>query len=75
MPIRFACFIGFLLITMSSCYKAKQTTLNVQVRANSGVAVTGASDGQRYPPENLDGNAYLLIMKKQPMVAELRFSI
>ena len=61
MPIRFACFIGFLLITMSSCYKAKQTTLSVQVRTNSGVAVIGASVTVKgVPPENLDGNALLI---------------
>ena len=61
MPIRFACFIGFLLITMTSCYKSKQTTLSVQVRTNSGMAINGASvTVQGVPPENSDGNALLI---------------
>ena len=59
--MRIACLLGFLLIAVSSCYKTKQTTLNVQVRMNSGEAVMGASATVKgVSPENSDGNTLLI---------------
>tara|TARA_B100001059_G_scaffold203108_1_gene211498 strand:- start:389 stop:715 length:327 start_codon:yes stop_codon:yes gene_type:complete len=59
--MRIACLLGLLLIAFSSCYKTKQTTLNVQARTNSGAAVVGASITVKgVPPENSDGNALLI---------------
>ena len=59
--MRIACLLGLLLIAFSSCFKSKQTTLNVQVRTSSGAAVVGANVTVKgVPPENSDGNALLI---------------
>ena len=59
--MRTPCLLGFLLIAVSSCYKTKQTTLNVQVRMSSGEVVMGASVTVKgVSPENSDGNTLLI---------------
>lgn len=63
--MRTACLLGFLLIAVSSCYKSKQTTLNVNVRMSSGIAVTGAIVTVKgVSPENSDGNPLLIDYKQ-----------
>jgi hypothetical protein len=61
MPMRFACFLGCLLIALSSCYKTNPTTLSVSVKTGSGAAVSGAIvQVKGVPPENSDGNSLLV---------------
>jgi hypothetical protein len=59
--MRFACFLGCLLMALSSCYKTNPTTLSVSVKTGSGAAVSGAIvQVKGVPPENVDGNLIIV---------------
>jgi hypothetical protein len=61
MPKRFACFLGFLIMTLSSCYKTSPTSLRVEVKTELGSAVAGAIvEVKGVPPENVDGNLIIV---------------
>jgi hypothetical protein len=61
MPKRFACFLGFLIMTLSSCYKTSPTSLRVEVKTELESAVAGAIvEVKGVPPENVDGNLIIV---------------
>ena len=61
MPMRFSCLLGLILMTLTSCYKSKPTTLRVEVKTISGSVVSEANvKVMGVPPDN-SGNNLLLI--------------